>query len=480
MVGSILSKHTTYFEVLDALAEDGCPICRLGLRAVSRYFDVLSYEGVNDPGLRAQLRAARGFCNWHAWQFAEEVHDGLGAAIIYRDILGTLLGILDSLWGRAPVGESGSGRSLFEVPTGQKRGAAAGDRLAARRRCPACHSLADSSQRYLDTLLAHLAESEFYEQYSASDGLCAPHLAMGLRRVRTSRDLELLIAAFAQRRISPWTGLSAPALSPAVLIETMVGKEGAIPRAPAVANDSSADQSLEISLAIPLLGTAVDGDSCPVCRSAISAVDEWLGAVSAPQDLAFLCNAHAWRFLSIGKKTVVTLWQPWARAIADTLQSLPPAQEQTPATWRRLFALFKEPAARRVGATAAARLTPEGQCLACQIQRAGERLATAAILERSRQRQPDLRNPFGLCLPHFALALESAANRQEERALLSSQIEILRKLRAELSEYIRKQDYRFRHEPLAGEADSPWRAIAQVAGAKGLCGYGLGKYAASL
>jgi len=45
---------------------------------------------------------------------------------------------------------------------------------------------------------------------------------------------------------------------------------------------------------------------------------------------------------------------------------------------------------------------------------------------------------------------------------------MLQELRLALDEYIRKQDYRFRHEPLGEERDAPRRALAWAAGAEGL------------
>ncbi|MBX6771349.1 MAG: hypothetical protein IRY83_06465 [Chloroflexi bacterium] len=41
-----------------------------------------------------------------------------------------------------------------------------------------------------------------------------------------------------------------------------------------------------------------------------------------------------------------------------------------------------------------------------------------------------------------------------------------RYLRQELAEYIRKQDYRFRHEPAGPEQTAPLRALALVAGSR--------------
>ncbi|MDQ3654606.1 MAG: DUF6062 family protein, partial [Chloroflexota bacterium] len=76
----------------------------------------------------------------------------------------------------------------------------------------------------------------------------------------------------------------------------------------------------------------------------------------------------------------------------------------------------------------------------------------------------------GLCLPHLRTAL-SGATRQEAfdslkaRALATQEI-----LLAHLDETIRKHDYRFQHEPAAEEKGSPERAVAFVAGDRGITG----------
>jgi len=81
------SRHSGYYEVLEALAEGGCPVCGLAERSVRQRLASLSYEQVNDPAVRDELRAAQGFCRRHAWQFLELGGTVLGAAIIYADIL---------------------------------------------------------------------------------------------------------------------------------------------------------------------------------------------------------------------------------------------------------------------------------------------------------------------------------------------------------------------------------------------------------
>src|SRR5579884_1845344 len=81
----------------------GCARCELELTTVRRHLDGLSYENVNDAEVRAGLRASRGFCAHHAWQFLEVTRDSLGAALIYRDILGVVLSELQALASSDPV-----------------------------------------------------------------------------------------------------------------------------------------------------------------------------------------------------------------------------------------------------------------------------------------------------------------------------------------------------------------------------------------
>lgn len=63
-----MDKGHSYFELLDALKESGCPICRLVQKDSRRYLDHLMYESVLDVPTRMQLMGSFGLCSWHAWQ----------------------------------------------------------------------------------------------------------------------------------------------------------------------------------------------------------------------------------------------------------------------------------------------------------------------------------------------------------------------------------------------------------------------------
>ena len=73
----------------------------------------------------------------------------------------------------------------------------------------------------------------------------------------------------------------------------------------------------------------------------------------------------------------------------------------------------------------------------------------------------------GLCLPHFRRALAGARHDAQITALVQTQLRVWRALHADLTEYIRLQDYRFRDEPRGPEQRAPGQAIETIAGAPG-------------
>ncbi len=151
-----------YSELLDALQAGGCPLCRLGRRAVGRYLETLNYEGVNDPGLRRALQEAQGLCHRHAWQWTRLRGSPLGVAIVYRHLLKDLTATLE----KQP--------QTRISPRRRRRNASI--ELAPTGACPACTAENEAITRYGRTLLARLAHPDLAAAYDAAGGLCLPHL----------------------------------------------------------------------------------------------------------------------------------------------------------------------------------------------------------------------------------------------------------------------------------------------------------------
>ena len=115
------------------------------------------------------------------------------------------------------------------------------------------------------------------------------------------------------------------------------------------------------------------------------------------------------------------------------------------------------------------RLRPTAECPACAHRRTTEDHVLQALLQHSGDEAlaAALDDSAGLCLPHFRRALELTADAAALNRLVDLQRRTLTRLRDELSEFIRRNDYRFRSEGFGPEGDSWRRAIGIVSGERG-------------
>ena len=185
-------QHTPFFNLLDALREPGCPLCRLGDRAARRFIDGVLYESVTDPQMRATLVESHGFCPAHSEQLVAH-HDALGSAIIYRSILKHLEAELTPLLAAEEGGVLNRVRERWgreEVP------------LAAHILCPACEERDQAADRALSTFSANYQDSALHQALATSTGLCLPHLRRAL--VTLERPALTLLL---QRQQDAWANL---------------------------------------------------------------------------------------------------------------------------------------------------------------------------------------------------------------------------------------------------------------------------------
>lgn len=171
-----MAHSQTYFDLRDACGEPGCPICRLTLRAVSRFIERVDYEYVNEPDVRAKVERTWGFCNTHAQQWLREGHV-LAVALVYEGILTRLRSEVE----RART--SGQNGLLSGV----------GARIGRRKRdpldylhpggvCPVCRERDDAEVHLIRVLGEGLAQTadDARVAFRASDGLCLPHLRLAM------------------------------------------------------------------------------------------------------------------------------------------------------------------------------------------------------------------------------------------------------------------------------------------------------------
>jgi hypothetical protein len=473
----MVNKHTVYFELRDAIEDSGCPICRLSRRSVIRYLESLSYESVNDFGLRARLRHSRGFCNLHAWQLLDEVRDPFGSGIIYRDVLNEVV------------------RLLAQTPNAMLDAAT----LAPVGDCLACQARAESTQRYLGTLLDHLGDADLESHFVRAGGLCWPHFRVGVthggqylprlaelqRAALVDESAHVAVASTSPRRSSAKKRLP-DQKEPATPAWPLFGGRGI--HGPLIGqNGWWQDQATAVGASAPEESIASDGSSrpdsqeasahdCPICQAGLGAVESALahhqsidsrpgrqGAMNrAPTDGTIpdrekgdfdLCLAHGTLLPADG--ATGALLDEGRRRATRLIGEAESEFVRLRTTLVILGRAIERPAAKRERQELSEGLSLGEGCRVCAAQARAERESLATMEE-----------DMVVCLPHLrALGHLRGGISGNARG---RQLERWRPLVADLEEYIRKNDYRFRSEPRGDEQTSPWRAIGQVAGERGV------------
>jgi len=193
-------KHTVYYELLDACAVSGCPICALTLTAVTSYLQAITYEHVNDPEFRDAIVAARGYCNDHSWRL-RELRVALGTALMYRDVIRDAAAELarPSTGGRPDLFGAGQGQGGMRDRLAALAGRGTPDRGDGRivdphRACPACQERDRYELLYLEALLSHIQDERMSQAFRDAGGLCMVHLDRLIATTRQTAALARLIA----------------------------------------------------------------------------------------------------------------------------------------------------------------------------------------------------------------------------------------------------------------------------------------------
>ncbi len=107
-------------------------------------------------------------------------------------------------------------------------------------------------------------------------------------------------------------------------------------------------------------------------------------------------------------------------------------------------------------------------CPACRLQVEGRQSHTEVLLEGLAD--AEMRGAFeagpGLCVPHFLFALDKTPDAGRRQGLIQAQEKRFKEMLADLEEFCRKHDYRFRKEGFGKEGDSWIRAVRMLTGSR--------------
>lgn len=105
-------------------------------------------------------------------------------------------------------------------------------------------------------------------------------------------------------------------------------------------------------------------------------------------------------------------------------------------------------------------------CPICRTWQTQEHLYRAVLLDHGKDEdmQCALTRSDGLCMPHTVSLLQFAPTHAHLPAVLAAQHQCLQRLHGDLKAFIRRQDYRFAHEPYGEAADAWQRAMACLVG----------------
>lgn len=175
-----MTKPTSYYALIEAFPAAGCAVCKLLLRDVDRYLDSVLYEYVLEPDTHKAFRAMRGLCNTHSWQLTHTRGNAVGIAVLYKAVVDEVLKEI----ARVPVKPEQRRGLARHFTSAAADGSALSEALDPHEPCRACQLINSSETSYLNVFSEHISEQKFWAAYSASHGLCLPHLRMTLKLLK--------------------------------------------------------------------------------------------------------------------------------------------------------------------------------------------------------------------------------------------------------------------------------------------------------
>jgi len=229
------------------------------------------------------------------------------------------------------------------------------------------------------------------------------------------------------------------------------------------------------------LQDACKEEGCPVCflvvkislRSLDNLMWERVNDPTTREDLIAsrgFCNWHAWMIPQVphSQSGTAILHEHLVREQTGTLNRL--RRTRSPIRpWTRLFRRLVGPVDALTAVSGGEGKAP---CAICTHVRSFEATYLQTCLEYMTDLdfQRSFEGSSGLCVPHLYLAVSLHPEHPNLPALFNQQLAKMEALRIDLQEFIRKQDYRFRKEPMGDEGTAWRRSIELLTGKAGVFG----------
>ncbi len=222
---------------------------------------------------------------------------------------------------------------------------------------------------------------------------------------------------------------------------------------------------------------ALRHSGCPICnlveRDSFRYLDallyERVNDVGTRQELRKslgFCNWHAWQALGISN-CALGLAIIYEDILGLIIEKLGEAQNHFPLSsansfWSRLFSKKEEEKGEKISKRKSV------FCPVCRHVQLFEEHYLAILLDYFEEEEfrEAVGESAGMCFNHLQEVIKKFPNHKNLPLLMTRQMKIYEGLRQELAEFIRKQDYQHRHEPVGREIDSWKRALEMVTGKK--------------
>lgn len=181
----------TYYDLLEALPQPDCFVCRLVDAAVRQYIDIFIYENITNLARREEIRLARGFCSAHMAMFMGGYGRLLSLAMLEQDVTNDVLRQIDRAMTNPLTGGMHLGTWLHSADKSIREAILPG------RPCPLCDYEKSQERVMLGTLLQFIDDPAMAEAFEHASILCLPHYytALGMHGIPgLTHRLEKLIA----------------------------------------------------------------------------------------------------------------------------------------------------------------------------------------------------------------------------------------------------------------------------------------------